>query len=65
VFFLLQLLEPLGLVDVHLPELPLPTMKRDFGDVLPPAQFLDAPAAIILPQHANLALRRIPFVFNE
>jgi hypothetical protein len=56
-----QCLQTLRLVEVHLPELLLPTMERDLGDVLLPAQFHEVLAAIGLPQNADLVLRRISF----
>jgi len=45
----LQFLQPLGLIDLHLPKLLLPTIEAHLGEVVLVAHLLDALASIHLP----------------
>jgi len=60
----LKLLEPLGLVDLHLPKLLLPPVECHFRDVLLSAYFRDRIAAIRLPKDPDLILCRVFLAFH-
>jgi hypothetical protein len=53
---LFELLQPSGLVEIHLTELLLPTVEGNFGDVLLLADLHDAFAAVGGPQNVDLVL---------
>jgi len=61
--FPFEFLQALRLVEVHLPELFLPTVEGHLGDVPLLADLHDAPAAVGLPQNADLVLCRVAFSF--
>ena len=51
----LQVLQPPGLVHLHVPELLLPPVERRLRDVRLPADLLDRLEAILVPAHQRLA----------
>ena len=59
----LKILQPLGLVDLHLAELLLPTMEAHLREVVLSAHLPDALASVRLPQYPNLVLCAVSLSF--
>ena len=62
--FFFQLLQSLGLVDLHLPKLLLPTIEAYLREIMLFAHLRDALASIRLPQDPNLVLRTVSLSFH-
>ncbi len=60
----LQVFEFTRLVEVHLPELALPTMETHLRDVMCPAHLQDALAPVSVPEDADLVFGRVSLAFQ-
>ena len=59
-----KVLQPLGLVDLHLPELLLPPVEAHLGEVVLPAYLHDALGGVRLPQYPDLVLCTVSLSFH-